>query len=147
MIKERISYVIPIAVSDDSSGLPVLVYEIDKWKELADLSFGVFFIGLRANKPYAVLLDIGTEDGTHSLIPFDSKVFANRKTFRVSPAADGEMIVSASIKVIFDAVSVKTPGVYVAKALLIDLETNSALDEAKCYFDIKPVGIIRDEFR
>lgn len=47
-IQERISYVIPIAVVEDTSGIPILVYEFDEWSGEADIAFGVFFIGLHA---------------------------------------------------------------------------------------------------
>ncbi|EEB2528228.1 hypothetical protein XO04_23045, partial [Salmonella enterica subsp. enterica serovar Kentucky] len=54
MIKERISYVIPIAIDGSKSGTPVLIYEMAKDSYEVDLSFGIFFIGLRAAKKYSV---------------------------------------------------------------------------------------------
>lgn len=42
MIKERISYVIPIAIDGSKSGAPVLIYEMAKDSYEVDLSFGIF---------------------------------------------------------------------------------------------------------
>ncbi len=145
--KERVSYIIPIAVSDDDYGIPVLVYEVDDWKGIVELSFGIFFIGLLTNKNYVVGVKVATEDESEILIPLDSDEFANKKSFRVSPAADGEINVSASIKVNFDGVKVKSPGIFEAQAVLTDPETKKILSINSCFFDIKPLGMVRNEFR
>lgn len=50
MIKERISYIIPIAMDEGNPVTPVLIYEMDKDSHEVDLSFGAFFIGLKATK-------------------------------------------------------------------------------------------------
>lgn len=43
MIKERISYIIPIAMDEGNPVTPVLIYEMDKDSHEVDLSFGAFF--------------------------------------------------------------------------------------------------------
>lgn len=145
--RERVSYIIPIAVSDDTFGTPVLVYEVENWEGKADLAFGIFFIGLRSNKNYVVGVKIASEDDSIVLIPLESDEFANKKAFRVSEASDGELIVSASLKVNFEGVKVEQPGIYEAQAVLIDVDTKEILSINSSFFDIKPAGMIRDEFR
>lgn len=146
-IKERISYVIPIAFADDTSGTPVLLYEFENWSGKADIAFGVFFIGLRANKDYIVGIQVTKEDGSEELISLESNEFANKRHFRVSESYDGETIVSASLKVNFRRVTVSTPGIYEVQAVLLDPETSKILSTTSSFFDIKPVGMTRDEFR
>lgn len=146
-IKERISYVIPIAVAEDTSGTPVLLYEFENWSGKADIAFGVFFIGLRANKNYIIGIRVTNEDRSEVLISLESNEFANKRQFRVSESYDGERIVSASIKVNFNSVNVTKPGIHEAQAVLIDPKTSEILSTASSFFDIKPVGMIRDEFR
>lgn len=144
-IKERISYVIPIAVSEDTSGMPVLVYEIDDWKGEVTIAFGIFFIGIRSDKEYVVGIKVSNENQV--LIPLDSTEFDNKRHFRVSNAVDGETVVSASIKVNFANVKVEEPGIYEVEAVLIDTKTKEILSVARSFFDIKPTGMVRDEFR
>jgi|GEM_PF-2078234 hypothetical protein len=144
-VKERISYVIPISWSEDESGVPVLVYEFHDWQGEADISFGVFFIGLRANKTYITGIRVSNDENV--LIPLDSDEFNNHRAFRVAEATDGENIVSASIKVNFNNVKVESAGIYEVEAILIDSETRQVLSSNSSYFDIKPSGMIRNEFR
>ncbi|KNC88275.1 hypothetical protein [Trabulsiella odontotermitis] len=144
-IKERISYVIPISYSDDESGLPVLVYEFDDWVGEADISFGIYFIGLRSNKTYITIITVSNNENI--LIATDSDEFNNRRAFKVGEALDGENIVSASLKVNFNNVKVEKPGIYEVEAALIDGETKKVLNVTRSYFDIKPSGMIRNEFR
>lgn len=146
-IKERISYVIPIAITEDSFGIPVLVYEVDNWEGKADFSFGVFFIGLRAKKKYILAVKVSSEDGSYIPIPMETEEFDNKKFFQVSEARDGEKIVSASVKVNFSNVKINSPGIYNVNAVLIDGDTREILNTSQSYFDIKPVEMIRDEFR
>lgn len=146
-IKERISYVIPIAFVDDTSGQPVLVYEFDNWEGEADIAFGIFFIGLRAGKEYIVGIKILNEDNSKTLIALDSEEFLNKRSFRVSASPDGESVVSASIKVNFNNVKVEEPGIFEVQAVLFDVSTKEILSIANSFFDIKPAGIVRDEFR
>ncbi len=145
-IKEKISYVIPISFTDDHRGLPVLVYETMRWENKADLAFGIFFIGLRARKPYATSIQISSLEG-EILIPFDSEEFGNRNVFQVDKAPDGEKIVSASLKVNFENVPINKPGIHRIDARLLDVDTEVLLDQNFSLFDIKPRGVVRDEFR
>lgn len=144
-IKERISYVIPIAVTESTSGIPVLVYEVNDWNGEADLSFGIFFIGLRSGKEYVVGVKVSNDENV--IIPLETLEFENKRYFRVSQAPDGERIVSASIKVNFSNVKVESPGIYKVEAALIDVETKEILNVKSSFFDIKPAGMVRDEFR
>ena len=146
-IKERISYVIPVAFTHDPSGTPVLVYEFDEWNGEADISFGVFFIGLRAEKEYLVTIDVVSEDGGETLVDVNSNIFNNKRLVRVSKAHDGESIVSASIKVNFNNVKVNKHGIFQVRASLTDIGLQKVISIANSFFDIKPAGIIRDEFR
>ncbi|EMS8793883.1 hypothetical protein ACTLKO_000922 [Enterobacter ludwigii] len=146
-IQERISYVIPIAVVEDTSGIPILVYEFDEWSGEADIAFGVFFIGLHAGKDYIVAVKVLSEDHNETLIAIDSDEFMNKRSFRVSASPDGETVVSASLKVNFDNVKVENPGIYEVQAVLIDASTKNILSVASSFFDIKPTGMIRNEFR
>lgn len=144
-IKEQISYVIPISFAEDESGVPVLVYEFDDWCGEANIAFGIYFIGIRSNKTYVTCITVANEHDV--LISLDSKEFNNRRAFKVSEATDGENIVSASLKVNFNNVKVDNPGIYKVEAVLIDAETREVLSKNSSYFDIKPSGMIRNEFR
>lgn len=144
-IKERISYVIPISYAEDESGIPVLVYEFDDWSGEANIAFGIYFIGLRSNKTYVTCITVSNDE--NELISLESTEFNNRRAFKVSEATDGENIVSASIKVNFNNVKVDHPGIYEVEAILIDSQTRQILSKNSSFFDIKPSGMVRDEFR
>lgn len=144
-IPEKISFVIPIAVTDNHSGLPVLVYDVADWKNEVDLAFGVFFIGLKAGRNYSIGLQLSNFE--EIVIPPNSDEFNNRKIFNVSESPDGEKIVSASIKVNFHNVNIRKPGIHRVDAVLLDVETGIELDRKHSFFDIKPRGLTRDEFR
>lgn len=144
-IKERISYVIPISYADDESGVPILVYEFDDWSGEANIAFGVYFIGLRSNKTYITGITVYNDES--EIITLESTEFNNHRAFKVSEAPDGENIVSASIKVNFNNVKVPNPGIYEVEAILIDSETRQIISRNSSFFDIKPFGMVRDEFR
>lgn len=145
MIKERISFVIPLAMDNNKSGTPVLIYEMPHGSHVVDLAFGVFFIGLRAGKDYSVGFDVFNENETP--IPIDSKEYNNHTFFNVAEANDGEVVVSASMKNIFRNVSINTPGIFEVRASLVDPKTKDIIDVKSSYFDVKSVGAIRNEFR
>lgn len=144
-IPEKISYVIPIAVTDNHSGLPVLVYDVADWESEVDLAFGVFFIGLKADRNYSVGVQISNIDEV--VIPPNSEEFNNSRVFNVGASPDGEKVVSASIKVNFHKVTIRKPGIHRVDAVLLDVETGLELDRKHSFFDVKPRGISRDEFR
>lgn len=145
MISERISYVIPIARDDSNSGTPVLIYEIEKDSHEVDLSFGVFFIGLKADKKYSVGIEVF--NGNETPIPIDTKKFSNHMFFTVAEASDGETVVSASMKTTFPNVEIINPGIFEVRASLVNPETKEILDVKSSFFDVKRVGVIRNEFR
>ena len=145
MIKERISYVIPIALDDNKSGTPVLIYEMKQGADYVDLSFGVFFIGLRSGKRYSVGIEVFNEN--ESPIPINTKEHSNHLFFAVDESFDGETIVSASMKKIFHKVHVNRSGIFEVRASLVNPESREILDVKSSYFDIKPAGIARNEFR
>ncbi|WP_435952702.1 hypothetical protein [Dryocola sp. BD626] len=145
MIKERISYVIPIAMDDNKSGTPVLIYEMKKDSQHIDLSFGVYFIGLKSGKKYSFGIEVFNEN--ESPIPIDTKEHHNHLFFSVDESFDGETIVSASMKQIFHKVRIKSSGIFEVRASLVNPESKELLDIKSAYFDIKPEGIVRNEFR
>nr|DAL51261.1 MAG TPA_asm: hypothetical protein [Caudoviricetes sp.] len=145
MIKERISFVIPLAMDNNKSGTPVLIYEMPQGSHVVDLAFGVFFIGLRAGKDYSLGFDVFNENETP--IPIDSKKYNNHIFFNVAEANDGEVIVSASMKNIFRNISINTPGIFEVRASLVDPKSKDIIDVKSSYFDVKSVGAIRNEFR
>ncbi len=145
MIKERISYVVPIANDDNKFGTPVLIYEMAKDSHEVDLSFGVFFIGLHASKRYSVGIDVFNDYETP--IPIDSKEFANHLFFSVEEASDGETIVSASAKIVFSNVKIFNSGIFEVRASLVNPETKEIIDVKSSFFDVKRDGVIRNEFR
>ncbi|ATI65811.1 hypothetical protein CPU03_00315 [Edwardsiella tarda] len=143
MIKERISYVIPI--DGINSGTPVLIYEMAKDSCETDLSFGVFFIGLKAAKKYSVGIEVFNENETP--IPIDTKKFSNHMFFTVTAADDGETVVSASTKVTFPNVEIINPGIFEVRASLVNPDTKEVLDVKSSFFDVRRIGVIRNEFR
>lgn len=145
MIKERISYVIPISADDSKSGTPVLIYEMGEGSHEVDLSFGVFFIGLKAAKKYSVGIEVFNDNETP--IPIDTKQFVNHTFFTVAEANDGESIVSASLKITFPKVGISKPGIFEVRASLADPETKEVIDVKSSFFDVKRLGVIRNEFR
>lgn len=145
MIKERISFVIPLAMDNNNAGTPVLIYEMDPGYNFVNLVFGVFFIGLRAGKDYSVGFDVFNEYETP--IPIDSKEYANHTFFNVAEANDGEIIVSASMKNTFRNVPISSPGIFEVRASLVNPKTKEIIDVKSSYFDVKSVGAIRNEFR
>lgn len=145
MIKERISYVIPISADDSKSGTPVLIYEMGEESHKVDLSFGVFFIGLKAAKKYSVGIEVFNDIETP--IPINTKHFSNHTFFTVAEANDGETIVSASMKKFFPNVKVINPGIFEVRASLVNPDTKEILDVKSSFFDVKRIGVIRNDFR
>lgn len=145
MINEKISYVIPIALDNSKSGTPVLIYEMRKEDNTIDLSFGVFFIGLIADKKYSLGIDVFNE--IESPIPIDSELHSNHTFFTVNKSIDGERIVSASTKTTFHSVKINNPGIFEVRASLVNPENGEVLDIKSAYFDVKQTGSIRYEFR
>ncbi|EBU2671623.1 hypothetical protein GKU49_14570 [Salmonella enterica] len=145
MIKERISYVIPIAMDDSKSGTPVLIYEMTEGSHEVDLSFGVFFIGLRAAKKYSVGIEVFNDHETP--IPIDTKQYSNHKFFTVAEANDGETIVSTSMRINFPRVKIIKPGIFEVRASLVNPEEGEVIDVKSSFFDVKRIGLVRDEFR
>ncbi|EBB8731227.1 hypothetical protein CMS39_01235 [Salmonella enterica] len=146
MIKERISYVIPIAIDGSKSGTPpVLIYEMAKDSHEVDLSFGIFFIGLRAAKKYSVGIEVFNDNETP--IPIDTKKFSNHMFFTVAEAGDGETVVSASMKTTFPKVEIINPGIFEVRASLVNPDTKEIIDVKSSFFDIKRAGVVRNEFQ
>ncbi|ECG8629205.1 hypothetical protein AAD16_005374 [Salmonella enterica subsp. diarizonae] len=145
MIKERISYVIPIAIDGSKSGNPVLIYEMAKDSHEVDLSFGIFFIGLRAAKKYSVGIEVFNDNETP--IPIDTKKFSNPMFFTVAEAGDGETVVSASMKTTFPKVEIINPGIFEVRASLVNPDTKEIIDVKSSFFDIKRAGVVRNEFQ
>lgn len=145
MIKERISYVIPIAIDGSKSGTPVLIYEMAKDSHEVDLSFGIFFIGLRAAKKYSVGIEVFNDNETP--IPIDTKKFSNPMFFTVAEAGDGETVVSASMKTTFPKVEIINPGIFEVRASLVNPDTKEIIDVKSSFFDIKRAGVVRNEFQ
>ncbi|EAA8955398.1 hypothetical protein CBJ10_15015 [Salmonella enterica] len=145
MIKERISYVIPIAIDGSKSGTPVLIYEMAKDSYEVDLSFGIFFIGLRAAKKYSVGIEVFNDNETP--IPIDTKKLSNHMFFTVAEAGDGETVVSASMKTTFPKVEIINPGIFEVRASLVNPDTKEVIDVKSSFFDIKRTGVVRNEFQ
>lgn len=145
MINERISYVIPIAMDNDKLGIPVLIYELDKDSRKVNLSFGLYFIGLRAGKKYSVGVEVFNENETP--IPIDTKDFSNHFFFTVAEANDGETVVSASLRASFPKVKIMNPSIFEVRTSLVNPDTKDIIDIKSAFFDVKELGVIRDEFR
>ncbi|EAA8368911.1 hypothetical protein BHM08_05820 [Salmonella enterica] len=145
MIKELISYVIPVAQDGRKSVIPILVYEIDNDSHEVDLSFGVFFIGLKAEKKYSVGIEVFNDHETP--IPIDTKQYSNHQFFTVAEANDGETIVSTSMRINFPRVKIIKPGIFEVRASLVNPEKREVIDVKSSFFDVKRTGLVRDEFR
>lgn len=143
--REKISFVIPIDVTESQNGTPVLVYETINGSNKLDISFGIYLIGIYADKNYVAQIQVSC--GDEKIIPFESKEYFNKRSFTVSESNDGEKIVSASLKVTFKDIDTSCIGICKVEARLYDGKNNSILDEKHSYFDIKPYGMVRNEFR
>ncbi|EPT7054669.1 hypothetical protein P2G72_09030 [Cronobacter sakazakii] len=143
-VEEKISFVIPIAVTNDMKASPVLVYETESVSKL-DMAFGIYFIGLKANHPYYVAVEVTDHDD--DVVTNKPESLPTVQRFTVSESRDGERIVSASLKVNFTEIDIKTLGIYQVEVVLFDGETSFPLDRKHAYFDVQTPGVIRDDFR
>lgn len=145
MIKERISYIIPIAMDEGNPVTPVLIYEMDKDSHEVDLSFGAFFIGLKATKKYSIGIEVF--NAQEIPIPIDTKLYSNHKFFTVAEANDGETIVSTSMRINFPRVKIIKPWIFEVRASLVNPDKGEVIDVKSSFFDVKITGSVRDEFR